>query len=113
MNYGTPLHNCSPDNWAAFFRQAARARFEHEPNYRRAARIDALHPFYSFTDETRRWIRVALSSKAVGPVSAETEEAVMRVLRDWEKWSKLSEAARSAIRAVLGKCKDGRTNPLS
>lgn len=111
MNTETPLHNCSPANWAALFRKAARARFEQELNYHRAARIDALHPFYSFTDETRRWMRAALSSKAVGPISAETEQALMRVLRDWEKWTKLSEGARSAIQAVLLKCTTTGQNP--
>lgn len=44
-------------------------------------------------------------------MSAETEQAFMRVLRDWEKWTKLSDGARSAIQAVLAKCEDDRIKP--
>lgn len=101
-----------PAIWAACFRQAARARFEHDLNYRRSSKNDALNPFYSFADETRRWMRAALSSRAASPVSSETEQAVMRVLRDWEQWTKLSDDARSAIRAVRENCEHNRALSL-
>lgn len=97
-----------PANWAPYFRQAARARFDHDLNYRRSSKNDALNPFYSFADETRRWMRAALSSRTAGPISSETERAVLRVLRDWEKWAKLSEGARSAIRTARETCELNR-----
>lgn len=90
--------------WAKLFRQAAKSRFGLCQDYRTSSTIDALHPFYSFNGETRRWLRAALNSRSLDLISYDTEKAVLRVMVDWEVWIQLSEAERLAINAARVEC---------